>query len=150
MEYVEEVLKSDVSQSSLLRQFSDALAAECPIKSKSSEVCCLSRSLIPMTFTENQKMVMKMSSEVRLAVEDGVSCLIPEEHAVCKHCVRDSCSWSSPVLVRQCRVIMEKEIFKAKGTQCCKYMHVYETCMYILTFGICPLRYTLLIRMIGW
>ena len=113
VEHVRKIFSTDDSLSPALQKFSEALNTRCRTEAQPISQPIPSSSSIPVRFSDEQKMIMKQSNESRLSVKDGISHLIPDQCIVCTHC--QFICWSSPVFVRDCSVITEKDIFSAKG-----------------------------------
>lgn len=103
---------SDESLSPVLQRFAEALNVAFLAKAQVSQPV-VSGARIPITFSDEHKIMMKQSNESRLMVEDGVAQLIPDQSVACTDC--ESYSWSLPLLARECTVITEKDLFNAKG-----------------------------------
>ena len=114
VEEVRALVNSEEPPSQLPHKFVDVLTMDFPkVKSKVQPTFQSGRQ-IPVNFTEDQKTIMKLSNNIRLGIEDGVSHLIPDMSAMptCSHC---TAIWSLPVVVRECTVITEKQLLEAKG-----------------------------------
>ena len=95
----------------LLQKFAKVLTVTCPTKFKPSPTFLL-HTLIPVNFTETQRQVMKPNN-IQLRAEDGISYLLPEDHATCTQCA--ATNWSAPVFVRQYIVVTEKELINTNA-----------------------------------
>lgn len=74
---------------------------------------CLSNALIPVDFTEDQQQIIKQSTELRFNIDNWVSFLISEVPASCEVC--NCINWSTPILVRECSVVVDYQLFHGKG-----------------------------------
>ena len=57
---------------------------------------------------------MKLPNDIRLGIEDGVCHLYPEDPST-PNCIHCAATWSLPIVVKECTVVTEKQVFNARG-----------------------------------